>query len=156
MTQKIFVVFRCKHAKISFWDSHREEFSTKQKSHYLLFCGFSGQFFTQLWHLDVSTAEKYRHDMTAVSVKQHKQCFWPCFGRTVVPWQLFSSQGKTQFCTPLHTRELLMHMLLWQKNAPPIQGAKTQTQWCWKGLCRPASYRQFIQVQLYLERASVM
>lgn len=27
---------------------------------------------------------------------------------------------------PLHTRELLMHMLLWQKNVLPIQGAETE------------------------------
>ncbi len=29
---------------------------------------------------------------------------------------------------PLHTREVLMHMLLWQKNALPAQGAEKQTQ----------------------------
>lgn len=58
-----------------------------------------------------------------------KKAFLPkCFSRIEVPLQLLSSQGKTQFCMPLHTREVLMHMLVWQKNAPPIQGAKTQTQ----------------------------
>lgn len=46
----------------------------------------------------------------------------------VSPLQLLSSQGKTQFCTPLHTRELLMHMLLWQKNMSPEHGAATHTQ----------------------------
>lgn len=50
-----------------------------------------------------------------------------CLGTNRVPLQLLSSQGKTQFCTPLHTREVLMHMLLWQKNALPTQGAETQT-----------------------------
>lgn len=58
-----------------------------------------------------------------------KKAFLPKgFSRIEVPLQLLSSQGKTQFCMPLHTREVLMHMLVWQKNAPLIQGAKTQTQ----------------------------
>lgn len=48
------------------------------------------------------------------------------FGRSGLPLQLLSSQGKTQFCMPLHTREVLMHMLLWQKNALLEQGAETQ------------------------------
>lgn len=43
-----------------------------------------------------------------------------------IPLQLLSSQGKTQFWIPLHTREVLMHMLLWQKNVLPTQGAATQ------------------------------
>lgn len=51
-----------------------------------------------------------------------------CLGTTGVPLQLLSSHGKTQFCMPLHTREVLMHMLLWQKNVLPAQGAETQTQ----------------------------
>lgn len=50
------------------------------------------------------------------------------FATTRVPLQLLSSQGKTQFCIPLHTREVLMHMLLWQKNALPTQGAEKRTQ----------------------------
>lgn len=29
---------------------------------------------------------------------------------------------------PLHTRVVLMHMLVWQKNVVPTQGAETQTQ----------------------------
>lgn len=44
----------------------------------------------------------------------------------LLPLQWFSSQGYTQFCSPLHTKVLLMHMLLWQKNVLPSQGAKTQ------------------------------
>lgn len=51
-----------------------------------------------------------------------------CYGAATVPLQLLSSQGKTQFCMPLHTREVLMHMLLWQKKALPAQGAVKQTQ----------------------------
>lgn len=45
-----------------------------------------------------------------------------------VPMQLLSSQGNTQFWTPLQTRVVLMHMLVWQKNVVPRQGAETQAQ----------------------------
>lgn len=45
-----------------------------------------------------------------------------------LPLQLLSSQGKTQFWMPLHTSDVLIHMLLWQKNALPAQGAGKQGQ----------------------------
>lgn len=51
------------------------------------------------------------------------QCSW-----RDLPLQLLSSQGKTQFWMPLHTSDVLMHMLLWQKNALPAQGAEKQRQ----------------------------
>lgn len=41
-----------------------------------------------------------------------------------LPLQWFSSQGYTQFWSPLQTSVLLIHMLLWQKNVLPSQGAK--------------------------------
>lgn len=43
-----------------------------------------------------------------------------------LPLQWFSSQGYTQFWSPLQTSVLLIHMLLWQKNVLPSQGAKGQ------------------------------
>lgn len=50
------------------------------------------------------------------------------YSRRDLPLQLLSSQGKTQFWMPLHTSDVLMHMLLWQKKALPAQGAGKQGQ----------------------------
>lgn len=46
------------------------------------------------------------------------------------PLQWFSSQGYAQFWTPLQTKELLMHMLLWQKKVLPVQGAVGKRKRC--------------------------
>lgn len=46
---------------------------------------------------------------------------WPSPAHSPLQW--FSSHGYAQFWTPLQTKELLMHMLLWQKKVLPVQGA---------------------------------
>lgn len=57
-----------------------------------------------------------------------RPCYVIWYRRTDLPLQLLSSQGKTQFWMPLHTSDVLMHMLLWQKNVLPAQGAGKQAQ----------------------------
>lgn len=43
-----------------------------------------------------------------------------------LPLQWFSSQGYTQFWSPLQTNVLLIHILLWQKKVLASQGAKNK------------------------------
>lgn len=84
-----------------------------------------------MWHNRPDVTRIILHHTTQLIVVTAQRVFkervTQRFGTSGVPLQLLSSQGKTQFCMPLHTREVLMHMLLWQKNALLEQGAETQT-----------------------------
>lgn len=59
-------------------------------------------------------------------------CCIPCglinwqFQSYTLPLQWFSSQGYTQFWSPLQTNVLLIHILLWQKKVLASQGAKNK------------------------------
>ena len=62
-----------------------------------------------------------KRDFFLVKGNGHTSKGWPSPADSPLQW--FSSQGYAQFWIPLQTKELLMHMLLWQKKVLPVQGA---------------------------------